>query len=202
MFPLIEITTVPIQIQMKIHDSKWEYKNGTAEMEIDRSKGGLDIKSRPIRLNLDSFEARNSVSPTPFTTVKQYASEGKQAAYEATATYAQHGKLLLDAKVGEELVTQFAAEAQAKNIKTNVGLDFIPKADVEMTTEDGDIKIQYEMDKLNFDWKIDKGEFKFTPGDIEISVAQQPDVIIKYLGGPIYVPPSAAPDYQPIDVKA
>ena len=99
-------------------------------------------------------------------------------------------------------MTQFAAEAQAKNIKTNVGLDFIPKADVEMTTEDGDIKIQYEMDKLNFDWKIDKGEFKFTPGDIEISVAQQPDVIIKYLGGPIYVPPSAAPDYQPIDVKA
>jgi len=202
MFPLIEITTVPIQIQMTIHDAKWEYKNATAEMEINRSKGGLDIKSRPIRLNLDSFEARNSVSPTVFSNVRQYSAEGKQAAYEATATYAQHGKLLLDAKVGEELVTQFAAEAQAKNVKMNVGLDFIPKADVEMTTEDGDIQIQYEMDKLNFDWKIDNGEFQFTPGDIEISIAQQPDVIIKYLGGPIYVPPSADPNYEPVDVRA
>jgi len=29
-----------------------------------------------------------------------------------------------------------------------------------------------------------------------------PDVIIKYVGGPLYVPPSADPDYQPVDVQA
>jgi len=54
----------------------------------------------------------------------------------------------------------------------------------------------------NFDWRIGNGDFNFIPGDIEISVAQQPDVLIKYIGGPIYVPPSADPDYQPVNTQA
>ncbi len=202
MYPLIEITTVPIEIQMKVKDAKLEYTRGTAEMEITHTDSGLDIKSRPIRLRLDTFEARNSLRPTAVRSIEQAARKGQQTAYEATATYAQHGNLLLDAKVGQELVTQFSQETMDKNIKTNVGLDFLPDTGPEINWEEGSMQIRYEMDKMNFDWKIDKGEFKFTPGDIEISVSQHPDVIIKYLGGPIYVPPSADPDYEPIDVEA
>ena len=58
-----------------------------------------------------------------------------------------------------------------------------------------------EMDKLNFDWKFGEGDFKFTPGDIELTVTQRPEVIIKYIGGPIYVPPSSDPNYEPVDVR-
>ncbi len=53
MYPLIEITTVPIEIKMNIKHATLEYTRGTAEMEVSRSEGGgLDIKSRPIRLQL------------------------------------------------------------------------------------------------------------------------------------------------------
>ena len=61
MGPLIEITNVPIEIEMKVSHAKLEYTRGTAELEISRDNGGLSIKSRPIRLNIDTFEARNSV---------------------------------------------------------------------------------------------------------------------------------------------
>jgi len=203
MYPLIEITTIPIEIQMKMKDATLEYSRGTAEMEVSRSEnGGLSIKSRPIRLRLDSFEARNSLCPTTMRSVEQAAQKGHQASYEATATYAQQGQLFLDAKVGENVVAQIARSAVDQNIKTNVGLEFLPSTGVEVDWEDGSMQIRYEMDKLNFDWKINRGEFKFTPGDIEISVTQRPDLIIKYIGGPIYVPPSAAPDYEPVDVEA
>ncbi len=202
MYPLIEITTVPIEIKMNIKHASLEYTRGTAEMEVSRDDGGLNIKSRPIRLQLDSFEMRNSMVPTAPRSIGQAAQEGRQTAYEATATYAQHGKLFLNAKVGDDVVEQISKQAQDKNVKTEYGIDFIPKTGVETSWEDGSIEIRYEMDKLNFDWKIDKGEFKFTPGDIEISVEQQPDVIIKYMGGPIYVPPSSDPNYEPIDVEA
>lgn len=201
MYPLIEIKTVPIEIQMKINDATLEYSRGTAEMEISRTEGGLDIKSRPIRLRLDTFEARSSLSPTTTRSVEQAAQNGRQAAYEATATYARQGQLLLDAKVGQELVTQFAQEAQQKHVKTNVGLEFLPKTGPDIQWEDGAIQIRYEMDKMNFDWKVGSGELKFTPGNIEISVEQMPDVIIKYVGGPLYVPPSASPDYEPLDIE-
>ncbi|MCI8932957.1 MAG: hypothetical protein HFE80_00380 [Clostridiaceae bacterium] len=202
MYPLIEIKTVPIEIEMKVTHAKMEYSRGTAELEISRGEGGMSIKSRPIRLNIDTFEARNSVCPTAMRSVEQYAQQGKQASYEATATYAQQGQLLLDAKIGQELVTQFAADAQNRNLKTNVGLQFLPTVGPEISWDPGEMHIRYEMDKLNFDWRVNQPQFEFTPGDIELSVKQQPDVVIKYVGGPLYVPPSADPDYRPVDVEA
>ena len=202
MYPLIEIKTVPIEIEMKTTNATWEYRRGTAEMEIRREKGGLNINSRPIRVQMDTFEARNSVSPTPMRSVEQSAQRGRQAAYEATAAYARHGKLLLNAKVGEDVVTQIATEPQQEAMNVTVNLDFLPKGGVEMDWQAGEMQIRYEMDKLNFDWKVDNASFEFVPADIEISVAQMPDVIIKYVGGPLYVPPSADPDYQPVDVQA
>lgn len=201
-YPLIEIKTVPIEIEMKTTNARLEYKRGEAEMEISRSNGGMNIKSRPIRVKMDTFEARNSVSPTPMRSVVQAAQAGRQAAYEATATYARHGKLLLNARVGEELVTQFAAEPMQEEMNVNVGLDFLPKGGVNLDWEGGEMQIRYEMDKLNFDWKVDGASFEFVPGDIEISVEQMPDVIIKYVGGAIYVPPSSDPNYKPVDIQA
>ena len=202
MYPLIEIKTVPIEIEMKTQNARLEYRRGTAEMEISRNDGGLNIKSRPIRLKMDTFEARNSISPTPMRSITQAAEKGRQAAYQATGTYAQHGKLFLNAKLGEDVVGKIVAEPMQEAMNVEVALDFLPKGGVNMDWEEGEMQIRYEMDKLNFDWKVDNASFEFIPGDIEISVSQMPDVIIKYVGGPLYVPPSADPNYQPVDVQA
>lgn len=202
MMPLIEITTVPIEIEMKVSHAKLEYTRGTADLEISRGEGGLSIKSRPIKLNIDTFEARNSVTPTAMRSIEQYAQQGQQASYTATATYAQQGQMLLDAKIGQDVLQQFAVDASMKNYKPNVGLDFLPSAPPEITWDPGEMHIRYEMDKLNFDWRLNQAKFEFTPGDIELSVTQQPDVIIKYVGGPLYVPPSSDPNYEPVDVEA
>ena len=201
MKPLIEITTVPIQIEMKTTNAKLEYARGTAEMEVSRDKGGLQIKSRPIRVNIDTFEARNSITPTAVRSIEQAAQKGRQAAYTATATIAQQGKLMMETKLGEEVITKFAKDAYKENIR-DVGLDFLPSVPPEITWDVGEMNIRYEMDKLNFDWKIGGGSFEFTPGDIEFTVTQRPEVVIKYVGGPIYVPPSSDPNYEPIDIKA
>ena len=201
MKPLIEITTVPIQIEMKTTNAKLEYARGTAEMEVSRDKGGLQIKSRPIRVNIDTFEARNSITPTAVRSIEQAAQKGRQAAYTATATIAQQGKLMMETKLGEEVITKFAKDAYKENIR-DVGLDFLPSVPPEITWDVGEMNIRYEMDKLNFDWKIGGGSFEFTPGDIEFTVTQRPEVLIKYVGGPIYVPPSSDPNYEPIDRKS
>lgn len=200
MDPLIKITSIPIAIELKVNNARLEYQNSTAELEVSRNSGGLKIKSHPIKVNIDTFEARNSVSPTPRRSVAQAADKGKQSAYEATAKMAKEGQLLLNAKLGDDVFKQIAK--QSTQIPTDFGLAFTPKAPPEITWSKPDLTIQYQMDKLNFDWKVGKGDFEFIPGNIEISIKQRPDVIIEYIGGPIYVPPSADPDYTPIDVKA
>ena len=204
MEPLIEIKSVPIEIEMKVSQAQLQYTRGTVDLEITRQDEGkgLSIKSRSIRLNVDTFEARNSVVPSVANSIDQTAQKGQQAAYEATATYARQGQLLLQAKIGQELVTQFAKEAQEGDIMTNVGIKFLPSEEAEIDWEPGEMNIRFEMDKLNFDWRMNQTQFEFTPGDIEISVKQQPEVVIKYIGGPLYVPRSSDPNYEPIDVKA
>ncbi len=200
MIPLIEIQTVPIEIQLKRNDAKLEYAKGTAEMEITRDTKGLTIKSNPLKVNIDTFEARNSVIPSTATNIEQVAQKGHQQVYSATAQMAQEGRLLMEAKVDGEQIPQFAKNTVISPPGQST-IEFLPDEPVEFSFEGGEMSIKYEMDKLNFNWRISQMDFTFVPGDIELTVTQQPDIIIKYVGEPLYVPPSSNPNYEPVDVK-
>lgn len=197
---LIEIKTVPIELEMKVNHAQLDYKRSTVDLEISRNQGGLQIRSKPIKVNIDTFEARNSVSPTAMRSIEQAAQRGQQKVYDTTATYARRGDLLLEAKIGEQLISQFAMESQQVN--TDFAMKWLPTTGPDISWDGGELNIRYEMDKLNFDWRMDQGNVEFIPGNIEFTVTQQPDVIIKYIGGPVYVPPSADPDYVPLDEQA
>ena len=197
---LIEIKTVPIELEMKVNHARLDYKRSTVDLEISRNQGGLQIRSKPIKVNIDTFEARNSVSPTAMRSIEQAAQRGQQKVYDTTATYARRGDLLLEAKIGEQLISQFAMESQQVN--TDFAMKWRPTTGPDISWDGGELNIRYEMDKLNFDWRMDQGNVEFIPGNIEFTVTQQPDVIIKYIGGPVYVPPSADPDYVPLDEQA
>ena len=198
---LIRITTVPIQYELKVNNARLENSRAKAELEISRNDGGLSIKSRPVKLNLDATEARNSVVPTTARSVAQTAQAGKEAAYSATAQLVQEGKLLLKADIGQDVIGQIMQPRTAP-ATGEFQLGFTPSAPVDIDYEAADLTINYEMDKLNFDLKVANGNFEFIPGNIEMSITQRPDVVIEYIGGPIYVPPSADPNYEPIDVRA
>lgn len=200
MDPLIEIKTVPIEIQMKVTRAHLEYARGTAQLEISRDKGGLSIRSQPIRVNIDTFESRNSVMPTTSTVIRQQAQAGRQGAYQATAVLAQEGRMMMEARIDQDVIPQLAKE-KTMGQPTNLNIQFLPTTGPDISWDGGEMSIQYEMDKLNFDWRMKQMHFTFVPGDIEFTMTQRPDVIIKYVGGPLYVPPSADPDYEPVDVN-
>ena len=201
MYPLIEIQTVPIEIQMKVTNAHLEYARGTAQMEISRDKGGLQIRSNPIKVNIDTFEARSSVVPTTAQSIQQSAQKGLQASYEATAVLARQGRMMMESPVDGTVIPQMARDAVQQPM-VDLNIQFLPTSDADLSWTGGEMSIHYEMDKLNFDWRMEQMKFTFVPGDIEFTMTQRPDVIIKYVGGPLYVPPSSDPNYEPIDVKA
>ncbi len=200
MYPLIEIKTVPIEIQMKVTRARLEYARGTAQVEISRDKGGLNIRSQPIKVNLDTFEARNSVSPTTATVIQQQAQAGVEGAYQATGVLARAGRMMMEAKINQDVIPQLAKQ-KTLGQPANLNINFLPSTGPDISWDGGEISIQYQMDKLNFDWRMEQMSFTFVPGDIEFTMTQRPDVIIKYVGGPLYVPPSSDPDYEPVDVN-
>lgn len=198
---LLKITTVPIQYELKINNARLEYSRSDAQLEITRKDGEFTMKSRPVKLNLDSYEARTSVVPTLKQSISDNAQKGREAVYSATAAYAQEGQLMLKAKIGNDVLNEIFR--QRTQLPTgDFKLAFIPDAPVNIEYQAPDLTIKYEMDKLNFDLKVEQGNFNFIPGDIQLSITQHPDVLIEYIGGPIYVPPSADPGYEPIDVRA
>ncbi|MBQ6986701.1 MAG: hypothetical protein IJQ25_06915 [Oscillibacter sp.] len=202
MYPLIEIKSVPIELQFKTTSASLEYTRGTAEMEISRSEqGGVDVRSRPIQVKLDTFEQRGGKFSAANAAVSAAVSQPTQAQYQATSAYADQGQIQLSARIGQSIPQAAPMPGQGGD-SGYTAPDIQPSTGVNVNWEDGAMLIRYAMDKLNFDWKIDRGEFKFTPGDIEISIAQKPSLTIKYTGGPIYVPRSADPNYQPVDVNA
>ena len=201
MRPLIEIQTIPIEIQMKTTNAHLEYARGTAQMEVSRDRRGLQIRSQPIRVNIDTFEARSSIVPTTAQSIQQGAAQGQRAAYEATAVLAQEGRMMMEAKIDQDVIPQLAQQKTVDQ-PAQLGIQFLPEVGPDISWTGGEMSIRYEMDKLNFDWRMNQMQFTIVPGDIEFKVTQQPDVVIKYIGGPLYVPPSADPNYEPLDTKA
>ncbi|MDR0924947.1 MAG: DUF6470 family protein [Hungatella sp.] len=202
MEPLLKITTIPIEYELKIHRAKLEYSSSKSELITNRIKGGLTIKNRPIKLHLDTYDARNSVCPTTMESVRQAAAKGKSAAMEATATYAKEGAMLLDPKITNPLDQIFSQRAQQPT--GEFGLRFLPTTGPDIEWSDPDLSMQYQMDKLSFDMKVANGNFEFIPGNVELSIIQMPDVNIEYIGKPLYVPPSAASyfNHTPVDILA
>ena len=201
MRPLIEIQTIPIEIQMKTTNAHLEYARGTAQMEVSRDRRGLQIRSQPIRVNIDTFEARSSIVPTTAQSIQQGAAQGQRAAYEATAVLAQEGRMMMEAKIDQDVIPQLAQQKTVDQ-PAQLGIQFLPEVGPDISWTGGEMSIRYEMDKLNLNWRMNQMNFTFVPGDIEFKVTQQPDVVIKYIGGPLYVPPSADPNYEPLDTKA
>nr|WP_294680604.1 DUF6470 family protein [uncultured Anaerotignum sp.] len=204
MEPLLKITNIPIAFEMKVNHARLEYNNASVDFEISRQRGGFQIKSSPIQLHLDTFNARDSIrSASVGNSIKEYAQKGRTAAYEATATFANEGHLLLKAKLGDNVLDQIIQNhTDVFATPDDYNIEFIPQSGVEISATGGDLTIDYQLDKMNFDWRLQQGSLEFIPGSIEILISQKPEIHIEYIGDPLYVPPSADPNYEPLDVRA
>lgn len=175
---LLEIKTVPIIIKCSVNREPVEKKDLTADVEISKNDDGFAMRCRSISVDMDSYANTDT-----FTGGNYNQQENN---YNANAIFNRDGEISVDYK---KILDQTAQHKVSS----------IPKRDFNID----DIHVQYEMDKASIDRKISESAICFTPANLEITIEQRPEVIIKYIGGPIYVPPSSDPDYEPeIDVKA
>ncbi len=195
---LIELQIVPAQIEIRRTEAKIEYVNSDVQQQMSRQDGNFKIQTKPTKVHVDTYECRRSMGESfmsPGDHIKEYANKGISKAQSSTAEYASRGQQLLKTKRGEELITSFARQDTYKNVKMNIGIDFIPKVAPTVNIDPGSIEIELTPDKLEFDWRIQEHELHFTPGSVEVEMVQRPDVIVRYVGDPIYVPKSSAPNY-------
>ncbi len=199
---LLSITTVPIKVELNI--VKGEMRNprvnnpdAAFKMDIETQDGNLRIHSEPMKIHIDTYAARSSLGYGNYNNLdffKKKSEEGFRLAYEGTARIANDGNQLARGAKPSEIAAQHMRAGQT----VQTIMEFLPKTGADVTFEEGVLNINYEVGDVNIDWEnAQMMPYEFTPGRVEISIAQMPRVEIEYLGGPIYVPPSADPNYEP-----
>jgi hypothetical protein len=190
MKPLISIETIPISIEYTM--TRPERKSSTslqsAKLNVSKENDRVTITSNPIRIQLqDRFEQN----------VPRY--------YTATTEYAENGKLRMNVQFQDDP----NAEGEALRYRAaGSGIDRMIDAAPQRAKAQPQpvssmpfigLKIDFDMAKLSETQTAAtrSAETDFIPPDLEVEIIEYPRVVIKYIGGPIYFPRSADPNYEP-----
>jgi hypothetical protein len=194
---LLRIRTIPISFDFQINHAKYKIDSDPATYEMTRNQGGLSvIRNVPARLKMDTVEARASMGlMSGPQLVRKFAQKGIESGYEATATAAREGNMMMNYYNGGCPMAEIAFQRMQDNIAT--GLGFIPSVSVNIEYEAQDFQMKYEADQIYFNWRTcSSPDIDYIPGNIEYSVKEYPHLEIEYIGGFMYVPPSANPEYE------
>lgn len=205
---LLEINTVPLEFEYKMQHAKLEYADSTQpSYNLTRMNGSYNVTHQYPRIHIDTTELRSSMNlKSVFRSTADAAEEGMQAAMEATSQIAEEGNALMNIQDGMDVATLIQNEAMDRYQSSLDSVTAaIPSVPADISWEPGQLSIQYDTDKLAFDWRTSNNiEKSFTPAKFELYVKQYAHIEFKFLGKPNYVPPSASPDYVPpkMDVSA
>jgi hypothetical protein len=205
MKPLLNIRSVPINIELKTTRAALRPQTAQPAVNVTRQRGTRDIQTVPAKINIDSYETRASMGlKTTPRVIQETADTGKQAALEATKNQTEKGNYIADAHGKGDPIPDYAL-SQTSQVPDMV-LTFMPSVKPQMSMEGGTVSFNFTMDKLTFDWNLtSKPYLEFVPPSMEFHVTQYNEVIIEYVGDPVYVPASANPNYVEsphIDVTA
>lgn len=188
--------TTPIQMEWHIQHAKYKIKTEPSSLKIERTPGSFTVSNKNGRLLLDTYDARSSMGlKSVAESVRQSAENGIQAAYDATANFAEEGDMMMNYFQYNNVMADIAFQRMDSSVET--ALSFSPSVPVNITWEPQDFSMRYEMDKLHFEWQTNqKPEIEYVPSKIEYQITSYPKIEFKYVGKPIYVPPSAEPGYE------
>jgi hypothetical protein len=202
MEPVLEIKTIPISIEYMISRGYYEVANTDASVKISYREGSLEIEMNPIKLNLDKIDINYSSGSTSMigaeTNSQNYRIDGT---YTASNAYLKEGNMVFNLNITSN---NNDSDIVLQKFNSDISFNFNSFFESESKTswDKEQVFTEYEMDKLNFDWKMNRPEIKFIPGNIEFIIKEYPRIEINYIGTPIFVPPSSDPNYKPIDTKA
>lgn len=193
---LLQIHTVPIQIEIVVTHAKVNISSQAASFNLNRQRGNLSIQHSYPKLHIDSSAARSSMNlKSPVELTRDFAQRGVQAAQDATEQAMQMRRAFLATQNKNSNPVRDFARLRIQHT-AELTPAAIPSVPSQISWEPQQLRMQYQKDQLDFEWRMNRPEIECTPASIEFHIKQYPKIEIEYVGKPIYVPPSAAPDYE------
>ena len=178
---MITIETVPIKIEY--NESKSEHRTAlqSANLNVSRGDHSLTIQSDPISI------------PVTDTLTRSSSNNWNDLTYTATTHYFGSGNLRMNVQMQNASGNTFQYQQFGRGIDNMI--DYFPD---QSSNQIENIQIDFDMSGFfNSNSASETVDTSFYPPDLEFKVVETAKAIVKYVGGPIYVPPSADPEYDP-----
>jgi hypothetical protein len=134
-----------------------------------------------------------------FDFTREEAGRAWQVAREGTQRIVENGNSLARGSSPVEI----AVQNHSANFYIETVTDFIPRTGPSFSVADGYLNIDIQPNEVSFDWEhIQAERAVYHAGSVDVQIVQYPEVVIEFVGPIRYFPPSANPDYVPMDLSA
>lgn len=182
---LITIETVPIKIEYVKKEPLQLSAVHNQNVRNDADEVVNQEPRKPIRIALnDSFEPSSDY-------------QWDNSTYTATAKVGNDGKLELEVTMEDGQAKPIHFKHLSRGIDEMASLMTAPANQPNAVSASMMIPVDTGLLRGGSQTAND-ANFQLIMPDIELKITQRPQVIIKYVGGPIYVPRSADPNYEPV----
>lgn len=179
---VLKVSTTPMKLNVNTTNAKVDITTPQPKVEINRTTGGYEMQSTPLQIKIDQSACFTSLgAKNVFDSIADFAMEGKRASQEVSARYAQEGDRLMRDQSGRAF-SNIVESRQAKNTATI--MEFLPNVRPQISFEGGGTQINYTKDQVNANWSISKPTLTYTPGRVDVSVAQYNSIQIQYTAPP------------------
>lgn len=193
---LLKITTTPMKYQLEIEPARLEMRQDLIpEGQIRTNPTRAQLQSQRTEVRLDTYEARKSLGFRKIgDLIADGAQKGLRSLSQQTREYVTDGAKMARIEDGVT-IGQIVREKMLQQPEMYTA--FLPSTGAEISWQPGYLDINWTKPDISFDYKEMQHALNYIPGSVRMEILEYARVDIEYLGGPMYVPPSAAPDYEP-----
>ena len=192
---LLQISTTPVKYELEIERARLEYNQDfLPKRKVTDRPAKLEQHTKNAEVKLNTYQARRSLGLNHISDFgKLYADMGQVSIRNTTREYVDIGNDLTRINEGVTVSDIYAQKMLSNPILYQA---FIPSTGAEISWEPYQLQMDYHQGELKNEWQIMRDILNYVPGSVRMTILQRPRVDIEYLGSPMYIPPSADPEYN------
>lgn len=195
---LLQITTTPMKYELEIEHAKLEHQQASKPVaHISTTKPSLSVESSNAEVQIDTYQARSSLGLKrigDFISTK--AQEGMESINQKTREYVEIGREMSNIHDNVTISDIFRNKMISDATTSSPVTVFLPSVGADISWKPAEINMSIDPGETALDWQIEQNTMNFVPGSVRMKILEYAKVNIEYLGGPMYVPPSADPSYE------
>lgn len=183
--PQIQIQTKDIQMNYQTTKPVQHIEQSQADIQIEQPAAILEINTTNPQINIDMSQFWKDVGSQPTKdTIRMKAQEGQQAVLQGISKKVSEGRqLMLGAGKSGDTIKQMAIQEFGPKRPGPIGIDFLPSYQaIKVSITPGTTDVNIKQQKPKIDVQVNKPIHDYTPGKINGTMVERPDVQIDVIG--------------------